>query len=136
MAGNLSIGKLEHLSTFKGKITEVVDFGETPVGKRYDVLFEGSLSGERLSGRMRGVDYVLVRSDGVSELHVRASIVTEDKAAISAEISGYLQNGEIRDAMVKFMTGNEKYMWMTSKIIVGRGTFGPEGLEISYFFES
>jgi len=135
MTGNPSIGRLELLSTFKGKITEIVDFGDTPIGKRCDVFFEGDLSGGKISGRMRGVDYILVRSDDISELNVRAAIVTHDNINISVEISGYLHEGKIKDAFVKLMTGNEKYKWVTSRIIVGSGTIGPEGLEINYFFE-
>ncbi len=135
MSGNDAVGRLELLSTFKGKITELIDFGDTPVGKRYDVFFEGVLAGEKISGTMRGVDYIIVRSDEVSELNVRAVITTDDEVNISVQISGYLHNNEIRDASMRLMTGHKKYAWLTSKIIVGKGKLGPEGLEINYFFE-
>jgi Protein of unknown function (DUF3237). len=130
-----SIGRLELLSSFKGKITDLVDFGDTPLGKRYDVYFEGDLTGGKISGKMRGVDYILVRSDEVSELNVKAAITTDDDVNLSVEISGYMQNNEIRDHSLKVITGHEKYKWLTSKIIVGRGKLTSEGLEINYFVE-
>src|SRR4030042_53861 len=74
-----SVGRLEPLASFKGEITELFDFGDTPLGKRTDVYFEGDLTGDKISGKMRGVDYILVRSDGVSELDGRAVIINNEE---------------------------------------------------------
>jgi hypothetical protein len=57
-----SIGQLELLSSFRGKVTERIDYGDTPIGKRLDAYFEGDLTGGVLSGKMRGIDYLLTRS--------------------------------------------------------------------------
>ena len=57
-----SIGQLELLSSFKGKVIERIDYGDTPVRKRLDAYFEEDLTGGVLSGKMRGVDYLLTRS--------------------------------------------------------------------------
>ncbi|MBN1664705.1 MAG: DUF3237 domain-containing protein [Deltaproteobacteria bacterium] len=131
-----SIKKLEHLCSYKAKITEVINFGMTPLGRRLDVCFDGDLAGDLLSGRMRGVDYILVRSDGVGEIHVRGAITTKDGVNISVEISGYGdENGDIRDAHVKFLTGHEKYQWLTSKIVVGKGKSANGQLEFDYYYE-
>jgi hypothetical protein len=134
-SNSFSVGRLEPLSSLKAKITELFDFGDTPIGKRTDVYFEGDLTGDKISGKIRGVDYMLVRSDEVSEIDVRAVITTNDEVNISVQISGYLHNAEIRDASVKLMTGDEKYKWLTSKIIVGRGKLTSDGLEVNYFYE-
>ena len=131
-----SIDRLELLTSFKGKVTELIYFGDTPLGKRFDAYFEGDLSGGVLSGRMRGVDYILVRSDGVAEINVRAAIVTQDGVNISVQISGYHQNGEIKDTYVKMVTGNKDYNWLTSAIIIGKGKSVGGTLEIDYFYES
>jgi Protein of unknown function (DUF3237). len=131
-----SIDRLELLTSFKGKVTELIYFGDTPLGKRFDAYFEGDLSGGVLSGRMRGVDYILVRSDGVAEINVRAAIVTQDGVNISVQISGYHQNGEIKDTYVKMVTGNKDYSWLTSAIIIGKGKSVGGTLEIDYFYES
>ena len=130
-----SIGRLELLTSFKGKVTELIYFGNTPLGRRYDAYFDGDLSGGVLSGRMRGVDYILTRSDGVSEINVRAAIVTQDGVNISVQISGFHRDGEIKDAHVKLMTGNENYRWLTSAIIIGKGKSAEGKLEIDYFYE-
>jgi hypothetical protein len=131
-----SIGSLELLMSFKGKVTELIYFGNTPLGRRYDAYFEGDLSGGVLSGKMQGVDYILTRSDGVSEINVRAAIVTQDGVNISVLISGYHENGEIKDTYVKMVTGNESYRWLTSAIIIGKGKSAGGNLEIDYFYET
>lgn len=130
-----SIGKLELLCSYKAKVTERIDFGDTPLGKRSDVYFEGDLTGGVLNGKMRGIDYLLTRSDGVSEINVRAAIVTVDGVNISVEISGYYHDRLIKDNQVKLLTGNEKYQWLGNKIIVGKGKGTAEGLEVDYFYE-
>jgi len=130
-----SIGRLELLTSFKGKVTELIYFGDTPLGRRFDAYFEGDLTGGVLSGRMRGVDYILTRADGVSEINVRAAIVTPDGVNISVQISGYHRDGEIKDTYVKMVTGNENYRWLTSAIIIGKGKSAGGTLEIDYFYE-
>jgi hypothetical protein len=131
-----SIGRMELLMSLQGKVTEVINFGKTPLGRRFDAHFEGELSGEVLSGKMRGVDYILVRPDGIAEINVRAAIVTPEGVNISVQISGYHQEGEIRDAYVKMVTGNENYHWLSSAIIVGKGKSAGGNLEIDYFYEA
>jgi hypothetical protein len=131
-----AIGPLQLLMSFKGKVTELINFGNTPLGRRFDAYFEGDLTGGVLAGRMRGVDYILVRPDGIAEINVRAAIVTPDGINISVLISGYHQNGAIKDTHVKMVTGNENYRWLSSAIIVGKGKSAGGNLEIDYFYES
>jgi hypothetical protein len=128
-------GHLELLTSFRGKVAECIDYGETLVGKRLDAYFEGDLTGGVLSGKMREVDYLLTRSDGVSEINVRAVIVTDDGVNLSVQISGYYCDRLIKDTHVKLLTGNERYRWLSDKIIVGKGRPTLEGLEVDYFYE-
>ena len=130
-----SINRLELLTSFKGKVTELIYFGNTPLGKRFDAYFEGDLSGGVLSRRMRGVDYILVRSDGMAEVNVRAAIVSSEGINISVQISGFGQDEEIKDTYVKMVTGHEKYQWLSSVIIIGKGKSTSGNLEINYFYE-
>jgi hypothetical protein len=123
------------LASLKANVTEYIDYGKTPLGERLDAYFEGELVGDMLAGKMKGIDYTLTRSDGFAELNVRAAITTDDGANISAEIFGYFEKGNIKDACVKLMTGNEKYQWLCSKIIIGKGKGTPETLDIDYFYE-
>lgn len=131
-----SINELAHLASYKARITDVINFGKTPLGRRLDVHFDGELKGEKLSGRMRGVDYILVRADGVAEIDVRAAITTDDCINISVALSGYgEQDGGIRDAHVKFLTGDERYNWLMSRIVVGKGKSAAGELVIDYYYE-
>jgi hypothetical protein len=130
-----SIGPLEFLSSFKGRPTEFVDYGNTPIGKRVDIHFEGELTGDALSGTMRGIDYIRVRSDGVVELDVRAVILTHDGVNISVQISGYQCGEVLKDNQIKLLSGDDRYRWLNDKIIVGKGMVMPDGLEVDYFYE-
>ena len=130
-----SIDRLEHLCSFKARITDFIYFGDTPLGKRYDPYFDGELTGQRLSGKMHGIDYILARSDGIAELNVRAVIVTDDKINISVQISGYGHGDELKDTQIKMITGDEKYRWLMSKIIIGKGKSVNGKLELDYYYE-
>lgn len=78
--------------------TQVVEFGVSiealmagrvappPEGVRFDVHFEGPVTGTKLNGSARGVDYVHMRADGRTELNIHAEVTTADgkKIALSA----------------------------------------------------
>ena len=57
-------------------------------GARLDVTFEGSASGPRIAGSVRGTDYLSVRADGRFDLHIHAEITTEDGAKIALFADG------------------------------------------------
>jgi hypothetical protein len=75
-------------------ITGVTDYGLTldavlsgqakipPQGVRIDVAFDGRAVG-RVTGRVRGVDYLRMRSDGRIDLDIRATIETDDGQRIA-----------------------------------------------------
>ena len=125
------------LASYNVSITKKIDYGDTPVGKRVDVHFEGDLTGDLLSGTMRGIDYVTIRSDGVTEINPRASLKTSDGALISVQISGYaFPDGTIKDTFVRFLTSDEKYKWLNEKVIFGEGRMTSETeFEIKYYYE-
>jgi hypothetical protein len=66
-----------------------------PQGTRFDVAFEGNATG-RLSGRVRGVDYLRMRADGRIDLDIRATIETSDgfRIGLSADGVAVLRPGE------------------------------------------
>ena len=45
------ISRLELLSSLRGRVTERIDCGDTPIGKRLDAYFEGDLTGVCYLGR-------------------------------------------------------------------------------------
>jgi hypothetical protein len=56
-------------------------------GARFDVAVEGTATGPKLKGTVKGVDYLYVRADGRIQLHFHAGITTEDgkKLALAAD---------------------------------------------------
>ena len=97
-----------------------------PQGARFDVAFAGRAKG-RLSGAVRGVDYLRLRADGRFDLDIRATIETGDGAriALSADEVALAQPGnpvaELREN-VSLTTAAEAYAWVNASQIWGAGT--------------
>lgn len=118
-------------------VTGVTDYGVTlqdilsgqavpPQGARVDVAFEGHATG-RLSGRVRGVDYLVVRTDGRVDLDIRAIIETQDghRIALSAGGVGVPRAAEpIADLCenIRLTTAAETYGWVNKRQVWGIGT--------------
>jgi Protein of unknown function (DUF3237) len=118
-------------------ITEVTDYGADmealftgrqsvpPQGAQFDVTLAGPVKG-RVSGAMRGIDYLRVRPDGRRELELRGAIETDDgnRIAFSAEGVGAPREGEpIVDLAVKIdlLTAAAAYSWVNAKPAWGSG---------------
>ena len=57
---------MEPLYRFDAELTEIVPIGLVPEGVRLDAHFEGTVTAGALEGmHVRGVDYLLLRADGV-----------------------------------------------------------------------
>jgi hypothetical protein len=118
-------------------ITGVTDYGVTldavlsgekvPLqGARFDVAHEGRAKG-RLAGKVRGVDYVLMRADGRTDLDVRATLETDDGHRIAVQIGGIASpraNEPIVDLVehVRLTTAAPKYDWVNTRQIWAIGT--------------
>jgi Protein of unknown function (DUF3237) len=119
-------------------ITGVTDYGADmealftgrqsvpPQGAQFDVTLAGPVKG-RVSGAMRGIDYLRVRPDGRRELELRGAIETDDgnRIAFSAEGVGTPREGEpIVDLAVKIdlLTAAGAYAWVNAKPAWGRVT--------------
>src|SRR5437868_2727311 len=57
-------------------------------GARFDIHVEGTATGPKLKGAVRGVDYINVRADGRLRLHFHAEITTEDGKKIALFADG------------------------------------------------
>lgn len=118
--------------------TGVIDYGITmeailsgkekvpPQGARVDVWFEGRASG-RLSGRVKGVDYLCIRADGRIDLNIHATIETDDgcRIALSAGGVGVPRSGEpVADLCenVILTTAAANYAWVNTRQIWAPGT--------------
>ena len=97
-----------------------------PQGARIDVAFEGRAKG-RLTGRVRGVDYLRMRADGRVDLDIRATIETDDghRIALSASGVGVPRAAEpIADLFenICLTTAATEYGWVNARQVWGPGT--------------
>lgn len=90
-------------------------------GLRFDIHFEGDVTGDLVEGTIKGVDYLTVRADGRLFLDLHASISTKDGAVINVTESGINNNGELRLNM-DFHTNDPRYAWLNHKHVWGVGT--------------
>jgi Protein of unknown function (DUF3237) len=130
--------KGEKIYEYDLDVTGVTDYGITleailsgkarvpPQGARIDVAFEGRARG-RLTGRVRGVDYLRLRADGRIDLDSRATIETDDGRRIGLSANGVAvpRAGEpIADLSenVSLTTAAEDYAWINTRQIWAPGT--------------
>jgi hypothetical protein len=95
-------------------------------GAQFDVAFVGT-SKSVLAGKVHGVDYLVMRADGRTDLNVHATLETEDGQRIAAHIGGVAsprQNEPIIDLHenIRLITASEKYSWVNSRQVWGVGT--------------
>jgi Protein of unknown function (DUF3237) len=95
-------------------------------GTRFDVAFEGRAKG-RVSGKVRGIDYMLMRADGRADLDLRAIIETDDGHRIAMHIDGIVSpraNEPIVDLRenVRLTTAAPSYAWVNTRLVWGVGT--------------
>jgi hypothetical protein len=124
----------EKIYEYDLNITGVTDYGVSMEsilsGKekipRFDVAFEGNATG-RLSGRVRGVDYLCMRADGRIDLDIRGTIETDDgfRIGLSADGAAVMRQGEpIADLCenVTLITAALGYAWVNTGQIWAPGT--------------
>ena len=97
-----------------------------PQGARVDVAFAGLATG-RLTGSVKGVDYLRIRADGRIDLDIRATIETNDgcRIALSADGVGTPRTTEpVADLCenVGLTTAAESYAWVNTRQIWAVGT--------------
>ena len=113
-----------------GTSAEALFSGQTPPpaeGARIDVHFEGPVTGARLKGTAKGVDYLYIRADGRIQLNIHAEITTEDgkKIALAADGVGIPQEGspvfQLREN-VTLTTNHPEYSWVNPIQVWAPGT--------------
>jgi hypothetical protein len=88
-----------------------------PEGARFDVAFEGTFRGPRLSGVLRGVDFLEVRADGRFNLRIFATLTADTGEHIALEEQGLLtpspSGGPASLRLVmSFRTAHPAYAWL------------------------
>lgn len=138
--------KSEFLCELVGDLDDPQEIGATPYGVRMIVpIVGGTVKGPKLNGEVLalGADWILMRSDGVGEVDVRATMRADDGELIYAYYRGILkiapevmqriQNGDDVDPSEYyfrttpiFETRSEKYSWLNQIICVGVGKIEPK----------
>jgi len=119
----------EYLGTLTCGVGEAQVVGKTPKGvRRIMPLTGGRFEGPKLNGEVLpfGADWILIRSDGLIELDVRATIKTDDGEIIYAQYKGiYDPSRKYFCTVPIFETSSEKYSWLNKSIYVGLGSAEP-----------
>ncbi|MGH3918622.1 MAG: hypothetical protein ACRDSG_06230 [Pseudonocardiaceae bacterium] len=76
---------------FQAELTRITPVGLTALGLRIDFGFTGSLTEGRLAGcALEGIDYLLIRPDGVGLIDVRELISDGDRVIAAVRAQGYI----------------------------------------------
>lgn len=130
-----------------------IEVGDTAFGARRMIpILGGRVSGARLSGRLLegGVDYQLIRADGLAEIHARYVIETDAGARVYVENTGIrhgppeamarLRRGEPVDpatiyfrTVPRFETAAPELSWLQRSIFVCSGARFPDRVELHVF---
>lgn len=129
-------------------VPEIVDFGDTPAGRRrVATVTGGTFEGERLSGEVLGSaggDWMLLRPDGVLTLDVRLQLRTREGELVHmayrglrhgpADVMARLAAGESVDPnsyyfriVPTFETGASRLQWLHRIVAIGTGRREPGG---------
>jgi len=104
-------------------------------GARFDVYFEGPITGPKLRGTVKGVDYLHVRADGRFQLNIHAEITTEDGKKIALAADGVAIPEERSPVFqlrenVALTTNHPEYSWLNPIQIWAPGTVDVSNGEI------
>lgn len=132
---------LEKVCDFTVELARPHEFGECPHGTRRVIpIVGGTVSGERISGRILGVgaDWQTVSRDGIAELDARYAIETDDGAVIevisqgirhtSPDVAARIAAGEAVDpgeyymrTAIRLESGHPAYAWVNRALFLANG---------------
>jgi hypothetical protein len=122
------------------QVTQVIEYGTSAdatfsgqsalpsSGVRLDLQLEGPVTGPKLNGAVKGVDYLYVRADGRTELHIHAAITTEngERVALAADGVAIRQGAstvfDLREN-VTLMSSHPEFSWLNGIQVWATGTF-------------
>jgi hypothetical protein len=106
------------------------------VGGQFYGVLEGTLSGERLSGRMVLTNLAQARPDGVNTPTLRGTLTTDDGDVVWLEMDGVAVMRESDQARIfvtsaRFRTGAAAYTWLNTTMGVLEGRLDTTRLSAS-----
>jgi hypothetical protein len=142
----------EHICDLSVQVAKPLEIGDTGLGERRIIdITGGPVTGPKFNGRIRpGADFQIIRPNGLTVLHARYVIETDDGALVYVENDGIrfgpkealdkLKRGEPVDpaliyfrSIPRFETGAEKYRWLMQSIFVCSGVRTPSTVELSVY---
>ena len=144
--------RLAHIADLFVDVAAPIVIGETAAGLRRIVPIIGGRVTGRIEGSIEagGADFQILRTDGVTELEARYSILTASGARIYVVNRGIrtgpkhvmdaLARGETVDpkdiyfrATPGFETGAPEYKWLTQRLFVTTGVRRPDRVELRLY---
>jgi hypothetical protein len=132
--------RLVHIADLVVTVAEPIEVGHTGGGVRRLIPITGGVAnGPEIRGAVlpAGADYQIIRDDGVTELHARYAIRTDDGALIYIENSGLRRGYPGDPALVyfrtapRFETAAEPYRWLTAHLFIAEGVRRPDRVELA-----
>ena len=147
------IPELEHVADLVARIDAPLEIGRIAGNLRRMIpISGGEVLGPRIRGRVLpgGADYQVMRSDGITDLHARYVIETEDNNLIYVENTGIrygppelmerLRRGEPVDPALiyfrsspRFETAAPAYEWLMQSLFICSGARFPDRVELRIF---
>ena len=144
---------LQHAFDVDATVAAPIEVGDVPQGGRRMIpILSGRVAGPRLSGQLLagGVDYQLIRSDGLAEIHARYIIETDRGERVYVENTGIrrgppeamarLRRGEPVDPAViyfrtvpRFETASAELDWLHRSIFICAGARFPDKVQLRFF---
>ena len=142
--------RLEHIFSYWGTLAPPEIVGPVPEGIRANFyVTAGEISGPKLKGRLRpvGGDWVLIRTDGVGVLDVRATMELDDGALVYTTYGGVVDLGSngyerflkgdlpARAALrivPRYHTAHPDYLWLNRLQCVGVGDVDMAQMRVTY----
>lgn len=144
---------LEHVADLRVRVAAPLEIGKIAGNLRRVISIEGGeVTGPRIRGKVLpgGADFQVMRSDGITDLHARYVIETDDSHLIYVENSGIrygplelmekLRHGEIVDPALiyfrstpRFETAAPAYAWLMQSLFVCSGARFPDRVELQFF---
>jgi len=149
----ISTPGLLHVADLVVRIAEPLDVGRIAGNLRRVIpIAGGEVLGPRIHGKVLpgGADFQIMRADGVTDLHARYVIETEERQLIYVENSGVrygppdlmekLRRGEAVDPALiyfrttpRFETAAPRYEWLMRNLFLCSGARYPDRVEMRFF---
>ncbi len=153
MSDPITTPTLVHAFDVVASVDVPQEVGDTPLGARRLIpILHGTVSGPRLSGKLLpgGVDYQIIRADGMADIQARYVIETPTGARVYVENTGIrhgpaeamarLRRGEPVDPAIiyfratpKFETADPALAWMMRAIFICSGARFPDKVVLRMF---